>query len=80
MSKEILDSLIESIGDVSFLTFKAWEGEEKLIFLTFCHFCYDHKQYLVPDVWDGYKVIKIKGIYIKGMSKFCWEHNDDFRR
>ena len=84
MNFEIFNSFVERIGDDPSILFKAWiAGEKGVIFLTFCHFgfvrrrkpfCYDTKKDTYPDIWCGYQVDKIKGIYTKGMSQLCPEH------
>lgn len=76
MTFEIFKEFIEEIGDNPSILFRAWaRGEEGVIFLTFCHFCYEKQKDTILNNWRGYKVDKIQGVYIKGMSKLCPEHS-----
>lgn len=75
MNQEIYKSFLAHLENDPSVLFTAWtSGEKGVIFLTICHFCYDAKKDIFPDTWFGYRVDKIKGIYTKGRSKLCVEH------
>lgn len=75
MNFELFGQFIEEHGSNPSLIFKAWSGgDNPVIFVTFCHFCYDSKKNTIPDYWRGIRVDKIKGIWNKGMSVTCKEH------
>lgn len=75
MNEEIYRSFLAHLENDPSVLFTAWtNGENGVIFLTFCHFCYDTKKDTFPNEWLGYKVDKIKGIYTKGRSTLCPEH------